>query len=142
TYVPVTFGQGQLSIPPGFLDYTLIEQTGNLYPSPDSLCGDGVFSGVLEYQLPAGTENLDIETLTLHIADREWWSGTPTISLYDWQEESWQAIEDTATQKEIVEDVGHYVRPAERTIRIKIENDTQNTGGCLFLNISLKGVNR
>lgn len=142
TYMPVTFGQGQLSIPPGFLDYTLIEQTGNLYPSPDSLCGDGVFSGVLEYQLPAGTENLDIETLTLHIADREWWSGTPTISLYDWQEESWQAIEDTATQKEIVEDVGHYVRPAERTIRIKIENDTQNTGGCLFLNISLKGVNR
>lgn len=140
TSMPVTFGQGQVSIPSAFLSYTLIEQKGNFYPSPDSLCGDGVFSGVLEYQLPADTENLSIETIDLRVSgQKDWWAGAPRISLYDWQAEKWQEIENTASREEI-KDAGHYIQPTARTIRLKIENDTQNSGGCLYVQMSLKGV--
>jgi len=141
TSIPVTFGQGQVSIPSAFLSYTIIEQTGNFYPSSESLCGDGVFSGVLEYQLPLGMENLDIETITMQFSGQEsWWSGGPRISLYDWQEESWQEIKTTGSQQ--IEGSERYINPTTRTVRLKIENDTANTGGCLYVQMSLKGVRR
>jgi len=137
----VTFGQGQVSIPSAFLSYTIIEQTGNFYPSSESLCGDGVFSSVLEYQLPLGMENLDIETITMQFSGQEsWWSGGPRISLYDWQEESWQEIKTTGSQQ--IEGSERYINPTTRTVRLKIENDTANTGGCLYVQMSLKGVRR
>ena len=140
TYIPVTLGRGEVSIAGAFLNYTIVEQTGNFYPSPESLCGDGIFSGVLEYQLPMGTENLNIETINLRISGQEsWWAGTPHISLYDWQERDWQSVETTTAPQEI-SNAGRYVHPTARTIRLKIENDTQNSGGCLYVQMNLKGV--
>ncbi|MCR4406464.1 MAG: hypothetical protein NUW24_06015 [Anaerolineae bacterium] len=140
TSIPVTFGQGEVSIAGAFLNYTIVEQTGNFYPSPEPLCGDGIFSGVLEYQLPMGTENLKIETINLRISGQEsWWTGSPRISLYDWQERNWQSVETTTAPQEI-SNAGRYVHPTARIIHLKIENDTQNSGGCLYVQMNLKGV--
>lgn len=132
--------EGYMILPPGMVPGVITE-----LPVNGGTCGPvGVTSvhmgrgeAEFEYQIPANLENYQVDTLKLAFwrdSGGQW--AMPNLSLYEWAEDAWTAVQDPIEGTNIIKDAGAYVNE-NGIVRVKVtaENDTF---GCIYLDMGVE----
>jgi hypothetical protein len=135
---------GPVSLPPGIIPGVLLQT-----PDQGGLCGPDTTSvwiergdALLEFQVPLGTQELQIEALNLSLAtDGGVPPGAvpPDVALYDWRTMTWRDLEDAAVGLHRIADPAGLVR-ADGLVRVKLSSDGNRQGGCFYVDLGLEGV--
>jgi hypothetical protein len=132
---------GVITLPPGTLPGQLVE-----LPQEGGACGQGnttaVYIGrgnaIFDFTIPAEFRDIDIESLRVSIQTDGGWTVAPTVAIYDWERETWLALESPELGVNTVDYVSSMLAESSK-IRVRLSTDV-NQGGCLYLNLGLKGA--
>lgn len=142
TRLPLSFGEGRVSIPAGIYSTEVVESSGEFGPC-DPLSTSfhlGAGSATVKLQPPAELSELSVEKMSLvlgNVNDAGWW-GDVEASLYDWETEEWAPAKDVSLGRNEVEDAGRFVEATTGMIRVKLSS-SGDMGGCLTVGVEVEG---
>ncbi len=133
--------QGHLTIPAGLLTGTIIT-----LPAEGGTCGPpgtpaiylGRGESVMDFFLPENLQNIELESLILHIGTEGGWSRTPLTDLYDWERDTWRELVEPSSGSNPIQDVDGLVSDTN-TVRVRISSPEGFTGACYYLGLGLEG---
>lgn len=139
--LPVSFGQGKVSVPASMYSKRLVEGSGEI--STCDPMGMSFYLGrgsvTVELQPPSGLSGLSVEEMKLIVSSDGGWQEVPATSLYDWQRDEWVLIDDVSMGRNRVGDPGRFVEPTTGAIWVKLESTSSGMGGCLYVDVELEG---
>jgi hypothetical protein len=154
--VPLTFEEGPIELPGGYLPATLVELDGQAGP-----CGRGntqFYLGrghvVLDYHLPQGLQHVRPTTMTLQVyptgrgfddvppPENAVPTDMPGVQVYDWHGDLWVALnEGRPSFIYTFPDPARFLDPVNMTVRIRAVHD--NDGGtCSHFDLGMSGTLR
>ncbi len=139
--LPVSFGQGQVSVPASMYSKHLVEGSGEFGSCDRMAMSFYVGRGwvTVELRPPTGLSGVSVEEMKLIVRSDVGWREAPGTSLYDWQRDDWVLMDDVSMGRNEVEDPGRFVEPTTGAIRVKLESSSSGREGCLQVDVELEG---
>jgi hypothetical protein len=129
---------GSLSVPVG-----LIPGTTTLLPREGGTCGTNTSvhmsrgEAEFEFHIPINMRSYQIDAIKLNFwRDSGGMGGMPDIGLYDWEQESWVAIQSPIQGTNVIEDASAYVNE-DGIVRINL-NSESDTFGCVYIDLGME----
>lgn len=146
THIPVRIDKGNYSIPASLIEGEIVKQ-----PLNGGYCGGAsthVYmdfgSSEFEYHIPKTLLATQIDQLVIGYYEEisQWNEGNSgvTLSVYNWEEQGWFEIANLTNGKNILENDTGFINQLG-TVRIQIEKEAQNPGGCMLVSLGLEGSN-
>jgi hypothetical protein len=95
----------------------------------------------LDFTIPEYLMSTQIDNLTLNIWDDMNWnaqSDNITLSIYNWELDTWTEIDEVSNGKTIISDPAGLVNE-NGAVQVKVTRDNFNSGGCVYLDLGLDG---
>lgn len=141
--LPLNFNQPQVTVPPGLSRLDALATTGNVSPCIYSLGLDGyyVYQGQAELKLslPDHLRNVQPERLSLLIRTDGSWPELPSVDLYDQAAQAWIPLQKAKLGLNPIQDTTRFYDQTEASLKLRLSHDGVDGGGCLFLDLTLKG---
>jgi hypothetical protein len=140
--LPFEFGdQAEIMLPAGMLSGQLIRlpiEGGTCGPSGTSVwLGRG--EAEFEFEVPDSIRDYEVDTLRVLLrSDGGWWQA-PQIALYAWDTENWVVLDGSAIGVNLVGNGDRYVHENGK-IQARLSTDSNQGGGCLYLDMGLEGT--
>lgn len=147
TQIPLTIDKGDFTIPSSFLSGKIIEQ-----PSNSGYCGSSATNLYMDYgtakfefSLPPVIYETQITNFSVYFNEdiSQWSQEDPGFSvwIYNWDQDTWvQLPEITNGLNQISLPQG--LLSQSGTIRIQVDKENKNSGGCVYLGLGLEGINQ
>ncbi|MCB2180112.1 hypothetical protein KQH54_03220 [bacterium] len=145
THLPIIIEQGKYTIPNSLLDGEISQQ-----PLNGGYCGGSsktyiyldYGSAEFDFHVPSALQTTQIDNLLLEFQEEisQWSSVDPgiAVSIYDWENSRWSVISDIENGINSIANNGKYINP-EGLVRVQVDKESQNTGGCIFVSLGLEG---
>jgi hypothetical protein len=142
---------GVLSLPPGFLQGTVLELNDGGFCGPMGV--PAVYLGrqesIFEFQVPSGSEpgspiegeQLQIEQLVIHIGSDTGTNQVPDTGIFNWESETWSDLQGPVSGKNVIAEVDGLIS-ADGKVRVRLVPNNFFGGGCFFLALGLEGTRR
>ena len=144
THLPFQVASGEYALPTTLIEGRLTDQSSN-----NGYCGStstSIFldygSAEFEFQIPPAMLDTEIDELLVRFQEEaSQWNGgqiNTTLSIYDWDKDRWSGISNLANGINGIDDTDSYINQ-NGIIKIKLEKDVANSGGCLLVLVGLEG---
>jgi hypothetical protein len=131
---------GKLSVPAGLIPGSLVET-----PIDGGTCGPigtSVYIGrgeaIFEFRIPAEFQDVEVESFFLHIGTEGGWSRVPEASLYNWESQSWMALENPIAGRNVIEYQPEMVNN-NQVVRVSLASNNGVASGCYYVGLGLEG---
>lgn len=136
------FGDREVGVPPGFIPVRLVQQdegVSRCYTARGIGFAPSGGQITLEFQLPRELFDVRFNQLDLIIeSDGGWWQ-PPATALYDWEADTWYALDDVRLGSNRIDDADRFISPTTHAIRVRMRAG-DSRGGCLYTDVALEGV--
>lgn len=144
-HLPVEISPGAFTLPISLIDGELTKQ-----PLNGGYCGGASStyiyldfgSAEFEFQVPASLQNTQIDNILLGFQEdiSQWSNVDPgiAVSIYDWDKARWSVFPDIQNGINSISGNGNYISP-EGLIRVQVDKEAQNVGGCILVSVGLEG---
>lgn len=144
THIPLAIATGDYALPSSLLEGTITKQ-----PLNGGYCGSTTThiyldfgSAEFEFNLPPALLETDIEQLLIGFQEdiSQWSNEDPgiSVSIYDWENDHWSVLSNISNGVNAIENNSAYISPAG-IVRIQVEKEAQNVGGCILVSVGLEG---
>lgn len=138
--LPLRFGTGDISLPRGTISARVVANDGSMCYGPGLASVTPDFDEAeVQFELPNSVKNLDPSLLALYVTSDGGWFSAPKLALYNFQEDVWVDLMEPALGRNEVQQPDAFLSDTG-TIRLLVQNDEGNRGGCLFFDAALEGT--
>lgn len=144
-HLPIHIESGDFTLPISIIDGDLSHQ-----PLNGGYCGGSsptyVYldygSAEFEFQVPSSLQDAQIDNILIGFREdiSQWNSVDPgiSVSIYDWEKSRWTVFTDIENGINSIASSNQYINP-EGVIRLQVDKETQNVGGCILVSVGLEG---
>ena len=136
--LPLSFTQGKISLSRGMIPSRLIEHDGSYCYLGRTSLDLNFRKAVIQFELPNDLIEINPAELSIYLETDIGGFSSPTLSLYDYEKETWVEIDRAVLGRNRVKEPDAYLNE-NGLFLVQIEQDPRNSGGCLLFDAALEG---
>jgi len=136
--LPLSFAAGEVSLSRGTIPSRLIEHDGSYCYLGRTSLDLNFRKAVIQFELPNDLIHIDPSELSIYIETDGGGFASPNLSLYDYDKEAWVEIKKGVLGRNKIAEPDVYLNE-NGLFLLQIEQERNNSGGCLLFDAALEG---